>query len=84
MTGIDTCIVPPGLATIDEEDEIPQIEVRVELVEADLTTRTASATLPANASDVDLSFALVCCLRGLAAMRGPGLASAIQRWVPER
>jgi hypothetical protein len=84
MTGISTSIVPPGLPTIDDEDEIPEIEVRVELVEADGTCRMATATLPASASDVDLSYALVCCLRGLAEMRGPGLRSAVQRWVPEQ
>ena len=82
MTEVDKCIVPPGLGTAKDVNEIPQIKVRVELLETDLTTRSSSATLSANASDVDLSFALVSCLRGLAEMRGPGLRSAVKRWVP--
>jgi hypothetical protein len=84
VNAIVTSIVPPGLATADEEDEIPQIEVRVEMLESDLTLRSASVNLPSNATDVVLADALVDCLRGLATMRGPGLALAIERRVPVR
>jgi len=84
MTGVSTSIIPPFLATADDEDEEPTIEVNVGLIEADGTARNASVTLPGSATDVDLSFALVQCLRGLAEMRGPGLRSAVLRWVPDK
>lgn len=80
--GITTSIEPPGLGTVDDEDEPPVLEIHVGLAEGDGTTRVASASLPINASDVDIAFAVVNCVHGLASMRGPGLRSAIQRWVP--
>jgi hypothetical protein len=80
-----TSIEPPGLPkTALDFDEPDVIEVQVALSEADETVRTASVTLPSNASDGDIADAFVRCLNGCAVMRGPGLAKALQRLVRAR
>jgi hypothetical protein len=84
-TAVITSIEPPGLVkTALDLDEPDVIEVQVALQEADETVRTASVTLPANASDSDIADAFVRCLNGCAAMRGPGLTKALQRLVRSR
>jgi hypothetical protein len=78
-------IEPPGLSVADflgEPDDA--IEVLVTLREADVTARTASVTLAANASDGDIVDAFVACLHGCSIMRGPSLSAALQRVVPIR
>jgi hypothetical protein len=85
QSAVVTSIEPPGLAiTAIDTGEPDVIEVHVALTEADETARTASVTLPANASDSDIADAFVRCLLGCATMRGPGLAKALQRLVPIR
>lgn len=82
-SAVITSIEPPGLAvTAVDTESAPVMEVRLSLIEGDGTTRSASVTLPGNATDVDIAFAMVNCLHGCAAMRGRGLYSAVQRWVP--
>jgi hypothetical protein len=77
-----TTIEPPGLAlTAVGVSEPDVIEIQVVLREADETRRCASVSLPANASDGDIAVASVRCLIGCATMRGPGLATAVQRLI---
>lgn len=80
-----TSLEPPGLTLTAVDTGEPEVmEVLVTVREADETLRTASVSLPASASDGDIADALVRCLHGCALMRGPSLASAIQRLVSTR
>jgi hypothetical protein len=80
-----TSIEPPGLPkTAVDVHEPDVIEVHVALSEADETVRSASVTLPSNASDGDIADAFVRCLNGCATMRGPALVKALQRLVRSR
>lgn len=74
-----TSIEPPGLATAIDEADWPTIQIHVTISEHDLTTRTASCTLSADATDSRLAETLLECVRGCAEMRGRGLAAAIRQ-----
>lgn len=79
---MDTTLRPPPLDLVDEDEDDPTIHLHLSITEADGTCRTASMALDATtATDVVLASALVDVMRGCAAMRGPGLAKAVERWV---
>jgi len=81
-SAVVTTIEPPGLVkTAIGVVEPAVIEVQASLTEADGTRRSASVSLPGNASDGDIAVASVRCLIGCATMRGPGLARAVQRLI---
>ena len=80
-----TTIEPPGLSlTAIGVDDPGGVEVVVSLREPDETVRTASVTVATRASDGDIAVALVRCLNGCAALRGPELVTALQRLVAIR
>jgi hypothetical protein len=73
---VETSIEPPQ---VDEDGgEEPYVSVHVSICEDDGTHRGANANLTTEDDDA-LADALVQCLRGLAAMRGPGLQIALAR-----
>jgi hypothetical protein len=81
---IFTTLEPPIPPFHTHDDEMPTIDVHMSIGEADSTTRAAGCTLPANATDMALADALIACLRAVAEMRGPGLATVIEMRVPRR
>lgn len=60
------------------------VEVEIMLKNSDLTAQKACASLRPNASDSDIALAIVRCVNGIAAIRGPELVSAIDRLVTIR
>lgn len=78
MIHVETVVEPPGLDHLTEDDGDPYICVHAALIEADGTRRAGYAGVPADATDAELVDALVACVRGVAAMRGPGLVAAVE------
>lgn len=73
---VDTEVIPPGSGG-DEGEAPPQLFLHVSLREADETLRSASIYLDVEAGNVAIAMALARCVRGVAAMRGPGLVAAV-------
>ena len=78
---VETGIEPPGLPqSPDEPDDEPRVGAQLLLVEPDDTRRFHLVSIPADvATDDQLADALIACLRGVAASRGPGLTAAVER-----
>lgn len=79
MIDVETSIEPPTLGLETDESEEPTIAVSVFVREADDTFRSGYATLTEQSTDEQIAEALTACLRGVAAMRGPGLVAAVER-----
>ncbi|MGH4011556.1 MAG: hypothetical protein ACRDTH_25890 [Pseudonocardiaceae bacterium] len=79
ISSVETSIEPPDLDEEEDGDQ-PRLHVAVWLTELDGTTRAASMWIPADsATDRQIAGALVRCVRGCAAIRGPGLVTAVER-----
>lgn len=74
---VETSIEPPVFEA--EDDDRPSVFVAANLIENDGTYRNANATVPGEATNEQLADALIACVRGAAAMRGPGLVAAVER-----
>lgn len=79
MIDVETDIEPPGLDSDEGGDGPPYVTVHVALVESDGTRRAGYAGVPVDSTDDGLADAMIACLRGAAAMRGPGLVAAVER-----
>ncbi|MGH3834168.1 MAG: hypothetical protein ACRDSF_00470 [Pseudonocardiaceae bacterium] len=80
ISAVETSIEPPDLDQADEpDDESQQVHLSIWLTECDGTARNASMVLPGSATDRQLADALIQCVRGCATLRGPGLATAVER-----
>lgn len=75
---LDAELEPPGLPEDDDGPPDPCIAIHVGVHEADGTRRSAYATVAPDATDADVAGALAACLRGVAALRGPGLVRAVE------
>lgn len=84
MTDVETEIEPPGLDLDEDDGDRDGVSVHVGLFEVDGTRRAAYALVPGDATDDDLAAALVDCLFGAAACRGPSLAEAVARQLAAR
>lgn len=79
MIDVETSVEPPGLVT--DEPEEPAVAVSVFVREADDTFRSGYAVINGQSTDEQIAEALIACMRGVAAMRGPGLIAAVQRLI---
>lgn len=75
---------PTPITDLAQNEKRPGIEIRLEVVTPDLTRRSTGRILSGDANDPAIAAALVDCIRGFAAMVGPGMESALQQWVPIR
>lgn len=76
MIDVETSIEPPpfGAPPFGEESDV---DVSIWITETDGTRRMASVTV-GDPDDERLADTLIACLRGCAAMRGPGLVAALE------
>ncbi|MGH3933497.1 MAG: hypothetical protein ACRDS1_00695 [Pseudonocardiaceae bacterium] len=80
ISSVETSIEPPDLDQADEPDDEPQqMHLSIWLTECDGTSRNASLVIPGSPTDRELADALIRCVRGCAAIRGPGLVTAVER-----
>jgi hypothetical protein len=77
MSDIQANVEPPGIETGGGGDD-ELVSVHIGLTEDDGTCRSASAGLQTGNDDA-VAEALVQCLHGIAALRGPGLQLALAR-----
>jgi len=75
---IETEIEPPIFDTNDE-DPTPTIGISANVFEVDGTYRGGNVQAPADADDDTIAAHLVAAIRAVAALRGPGLESALAR-----
>jgi hypothetical protein len=76
---VEAYIEPPDLEDGPDDEGRPTIGLYVNLLEGDGTYRTAHIHVDAEATDTEVADALISCIQGVAAMRGPGLVEAIRR-----
>lgn len=74
-----TELEPPGLDDDSDEPDEPCLAIGVWIGEADDTRRAALTNLAPDAPDEVVAHAMVRCMEGAAALRGPGLVEAL-RW----